>query len=112
MKPRSPPCARRSLPSLPGSRFTSGSSIPFELEMSSHIVIDARRMRDFAIGTHIRSLVQALGAIDHHNRYTLVSRPDDLRTLTLPENFRTASYKRTDARTLDHVAFPIFLRSL
>ena len=81
--------------------------------MSSHIVIDARRIRDFGIGTYIRSLVHALAGIDHNNRYTLVSRPDDMRTLTgLPENFRTASYKRTDARMLDHVAFPIFLRSL
>ena len=81
--------------------------------MSSHIVIDARRIRDFGIGTYIRSLVHALAGIDHNNRYTLVGRPDDMRTLTgLPENFRTASYKRTDARTLDHLAFPFFLRSL
>jgi len=81
--------------------------------MSSHIVIDARRIRDFGIGTYIRSLVHALAGIDHNNRYTLVSRPDDMRTLTgLPGNFRTASYKRTDARTLDHAAFPLFLRSL
>lgn len=81
--------------------------------MSSHIVIDARRIRDFGIGTYIRSLVHALGLIDHHNQYTLVSGPDDARTLTgLPENFRIAIYGRADTHPLDHVFFPIFLQSL
>lgn len=81
--------------------------------MSSHIAIDARRIRDFGIGTYIRSLVHALGTIDPHNRYTLISGADDARTLTgLPENFRTAIYKRADSDPLDHVLFPVFLRSL
>ena len=81
--------------------------------MRSHIVIDARRIRDFGIGTYIRSLVHALGQIDHETQYTLVSGPDDARTLTgLPENFRTAIYGRTDADPLDHVIFPVFLNSL
>ena len=81
--------------------------------MSSHIVIDARRVRDFGIGTYIRSLVHALGILDHQNRYTLVSGPAEARTLTgLPENFRTASYRQPDQHPLNHLAFPVFLRSL
>ncbi|HUI81978.1 MAG TPA: glycosyltransferase family 1 protein [Bryobacteraceae bacterium] len=81
--------------------------------MRSHIVIDARRIRDFGIGTYIRSLVHALGQIDHENRYTLVSGSQDARTLTgLPENFRTAIYGRSDSDPLDHVIFPVFLHSL
>jgi len=81
--------------------------------MKSHIVIDARRIRDFGIGTYIRSLVHALGQLDHSNQYTLVSGADDARTLTgLPENFRTALYGRSDTDALDHVIFPIFLQSL
>jgi glycosyltransferase involved in cell wall biosynthesis len=81
--------------------------------LSSHIVIDARRVRDFGIGTYIRSLAHALGIIDHQNRYTLVSGPGEARTLTgLPENFRTAAYNQPDRHPLNHVAFPIFLRSL
>jgi glycosyltransferase involved in cell wall biosynthesis len=81
--------------------------------LSSHIVIDARRIRDFGIGTYIRSLVQALGTIDHRNRYTLVSGAGDARTLPgLPENFRAAVYGLADTHALNHVAFPIFLRSL
>ena len=78
-----------------------------------HIVIDARRIRDFGIGTYIRNLVHALGAGRPRNRYTLVSGPADVRTLAgLPETFGTAVYARNDHAALDHVAFPLFLRSL
>ena len=81
--------------------------------MSSHIVIDARRLRDFGIGTYIRSLVHALGNIDHRNQYTLISLQADARTLAgLAENFRTVIYPRTDSHVLDHFAFPMFLRGL
>jgi len=78
-----------------------------------HIVIDARRIRDFGIGTYIRSLVQALSAIDTTNRYTLVSGPKDLRALEgLPENFGTSIYPRQDSSHWDNVLFPIYLRGL
>ena len=81
--------------------------------MPLHIVIDARRVRYFGIGTYIRSLVHALGAIDHSNRYTLVSGTSEARTLAgLPENFSTAVYTRNDHSYADHIAFPWFLRGL
>ncbi len=78
-----------------------------------HIAIDARRIRDFGIGTYIRSLVHALGQVDRRNRYTIVSGPADVRTLAgLPETFGTAVYSRNDHSALDHVTFPMFLHSL
>jgi len=78
-----------------------------------HIVIDARRIRDFGIGTYIRSLVRALSAIDASNRYTLVTRQEDVRDLAgLPENFGTAIYSRQDESHLDNILFPMFLRDL
>jgi glycosyltransferase involved in cell wall biosynthesis len=81
--------------------------------MALHIVIDARRIRDFGIGTYIRSLVHALSTIDVTNQYTLVSGPADVRTLVgLPENFRTAVYPRRDSDFLDNLTFPIYLRGL
>jgi len=46
-----------------------------------HIVIDARRIRDFGIGTYIRSLIHALGQVDRRNRYTIVTSPADVRTI-------------------------------
>jgi len=81
--------------------------------MALHIVMDARHIRDFGIGTYIRSLVHALSAIDSTNQYTLVSGPGDIRTLAgLPENFRSAIYTRRDSEFLDNVAFPFYLRGL
>ena len=81
--------------------------------MPLHIVLDARRIRDFGIGAYIRSLVHALGRIDTANEYTLISGPAEARTLAgLPENFRIAEYTRRDYDPLDHAAFPSFLRRL
>ncbi len=81
--------------------------------MALHIVIDARRIRDFGIGTYIRSLVHALGDIDATNRYTVVSGPDDVRTLAgLPPNFQSAAYARRDSDPLYNLAFPLFLHQL
>ncbi len=81
--------------------------------MALHIAIDARRIRDFGIGTYIRSLVHALGALDQVNQYTLVSAPADVRTLAgLPPNFRSAVNARTDSDLWDNIAFPMFLRGL
>src|ERR1051326_1042005 len=81
--------------------------------MPLHIVMDARRIGDFGIGTYIRSLVQALSRIDHTNQYTLVKGVGDPTALTgLPENFRSAVYSRRDDSYLDHLTFPVFLRGL
>ena len=81
--------------------------------MSLHIVIDARRLRDFGIGAHIRGLIQALAAVDRANRYTLVSAPREAPAFAeLPGNFKTALYSRRDSEYADHVAFPAFLRRL
>jgi len=81
--------------------------------MPLHIAIDARRIRDFGIGTYIRSLVHALSNIDRENRYTLISGAGDVSTLAgLPENFQAAVYSRSDSGALDHLAFPLFLHGI
>jgi glycosyltransferase involved in cell wall biosynthesis len=80
--------------------------------MPLHIAIDARRIRDFGIGTYIRSLLHALGTIDTFNQYTLVS-AEEMRTMAgLPVNFRWAVYRRGDHTYFDHIAFPMYLRTL
>jgi glycosyltransferase involved in cell wall biosynthesis len=80
--------------------------------MPLRIVIDVRHVRDFGIGTYIRSLVHALGAIDQTNQYTLIARPEDERTIVgLPSNFQTAPYKHDETGYFHHVAFPLYLRS-
>jgi glycosyltransferase involved in cell wall biosynthesis len=81
--------------------------------MPLHIAIDARRVRDFGIGTYIRGLVQGLGLIDSSNRYTLVASLDDARALAgLPENFQVAVYTRPDDSHWDNLLFPMFIRRL
>src|ERR1041385_4857407 len=75
------------------------------------IVIDVRRVRDFGIGTYIRNLVHALGALDKVNRYELVAFADDKKLVAgLPSNFEIIHYNRHDDDPWGNVAFPLFVR--
>jgi glycosyltransferase involved in cell wall biosynthesis len=81
--------------------------------MALDIAIDGRRIRDFGIGTYIRSLVHALGRIDTANRYTVVTGPGEVRVWgALPDNIRLAVYAGNDHAYADHALFPMFLRGL
>lgn len=81
--------------------------------MPLRIVFDARHLNDFGIGTYIRNLLGGLGSIDRENRYFVVCLPAQRPLLPpLPNNFRCVPYRRTDAETADHIAFPAFLRRL
>ena len=81
--------------------------------MPLNIVIDARRLKDFGIGTYIRGLVHGLGLIDSTNCYTLVTGLDDARALVrIPENFQIVNYARTDDSQWDNLLFPLFVRHL
>ena len=78
-----------------------------------HIVIDARHIRDFGIGTYIRNLIRALAACDKENRYTLIARPQDVEDLaSVGDNFKAAAYARPDTELAHNFAFPRFLHSL
>jgi glycosyltransferase involved in cell wall biosynthesis len=60
--------------------------------VSPSIAIDARKVRDFGIGTYIRNLVRGLAAIDSENRYLLLVGPHGREALSqLPENFQLVS---------------------
>ncbi len=77
------------------------------------VTIDARRVRDFGIGTYIRNLLPALGAADPAIEYRLVHFAADREYFAgLPANFKSVVYARDDKSRLDHIAFPLFLRSL
>ena len=57
--------------------------------MSHTIAIDARKVRDFGIGTYVRNLIRELAEIDQENRYLLLTGPPGREALAdLPENFR------------------------
>lgn len=53
------------------------------------IAIDARKLRDYGIGTYVRNLIRELGRLDAENRYLLLVGPRGQGTLRrLPDNFR------------------------
>ena len=80
-------------------------------ERPMRIVMDARRVRDFGIGTYIRNLLGALGQIDRVNQYFLVMGEQGGGELPeLPENFRNVPWR--PGRMSNPLAFPLFLRGL
>lgn len=81
--------------------------------MPRRFILDARHIQDFGIGTYIRNLLGGLAAIDSENRYIVICSPAHRTSLpSLPRNFRTVLYKRSDLEALDHISFPAFLRRL
>ena len=79
--------------------------------MHLRVVIDARHIGDFGIGTYIRNLVRAFAAQDREDEFILVAGRDGMKDLAgLPANFSTAIYERGDFELVDQVAFPLFLR--
>jgi glycosyltransferase involved in cell wall biosynthesis len=53
------------------------------------IAIDARKLRDFGIGTYIRNVLIELARLDHSTEYVLLCKPDDVAMMpALGPNFR------------------------
>src|SRR3984885_10185300 len=78
-----------------------------------NITIDARRIRDFGVGTYIRNLLQALSAARTSHRFHLICSPEDTRQFAdLPSNFETVVYPRRDSSRLDHFELPRLIRKL
>jgi len=77
------------------------------------IAVDARRIRDFGVGTYIRNLLQALATLKTPHRFELICGAADKGQFGgLPENFRTVIYNRNDASRLDHLELPRLLHQL
>lgn len=81
--------------------------------MALRIVIDARRVGDFGIGTYIRNLLRSLAKIDTTHQYVLItSSPEVPEFKDLPENFEPRFYDRRNRTGLAQVEFSFFLRGL
>ncbi len=79
--------------------------------MPLRIVIDARRVRDFGIGTYIRNLVDGLGRIDREDRYFVVAGPSDVSELpALPSNFNIVPYTTNQNAIARSIAVQAFFR--
>lgn len=81
--------------------------------MPLRIIIDARRIGDFGVGTYIRNLVRGLAGLDTENTYVLVAlRPDEPELAGLPQNFIVAPYGRPDTDWVNQYSFYFFLKEL
>jgi glycosyltransferase involved in cell wall biosynthesis len=79
--------------------------------MPLRILIDARQIRNFGIGSYTRNLINALSRIDHENRYILAHRPEDASELRgLGSNFESAVYTRPENHRFEQMAFAGLLR--
>ncbi|MDQ6678059.1 MAG: glycosyltransferase family 4 protein [Acidobacteriota bacterium] len=77
------------------------------------IAVDARRIRDFGVGTYIRNLLTALGAAETQPDFRLIVHPSDRSYLPpLPANFEVVPYSYADTGRMEHFRFPAFLRRL
>ncbi len=60
-------------------------------QMSYTIAIDARKIRDFGIGTYVRNLIRELAEIDRDNTYHVITGPTGRDALKrLPKNFHVS----------------------
>ena len=81
--------------------------------MPLRIVLDARRVADFGIGTYIRNLVRSLARLDQENRYILITSAASVPEFAdLPENFQTTVHSRKSRSGLAQIGFSYFLRTL
>jgi glycosyltransferase involved in cell wall biosynthesis len=75
------------------------------------IAIDARKLRDYGIGTYIRNLLRHLARLDAHNEYVVLCRQEDCAfAAELGENFRAVPEWSAQYSIREQVAVPLELR--
>ncbi|HET7617379.1 MAG TPA: glycosyltransferase family 1 protein [Vicinamibacterales bacterium] len=75
------------------------------------IAIDARKLRDYGIGTYVRNLLRQLARQDPHTEYVLLCRPEDCDVIgDLGPNFRAVRENAGDYSVREQFAVPIDLR--
>ena len=75
------------------------------------IAIDARKLRDYGIGTYIRNLLRHLARIDTSSEYVLIVQPADIEIAAdLGENFRTVPDWSRSYSIREQLTIPLDLR--
>ncbi len=75
------------------------------------IAIDARKLRDYGIGTYVRNLLRHLSRIDPATEYVLLCNGEDCGTLeALGENFRTVADLSAPYSIREQLSVPLDLR--
>ena len=79
----------------------------------ARIAIDARKWRDYGIGTYVRNLVRHLAHIDHDTTYFLLCEPPEEAALrVLAENFVPIVESSRGYSLEEHLTIPRQLRKL
>lgn len=77
------------------------------------IAIDARKWRDFGIGTYVRNLVRHLARLDHETTYfVFCDRADEATLRDLAENFVPVVDDSPGYSLAEHISIPLKLRRL
>jgi glycosyltransferase involved in cell wall biosynthesis len=75
--------------------------------MPLQVVFDARKVRDFGIGTYIRNLLAGIGEIDTTDQFHLIVEPEEVAELpSLPSNFHPLPYETSHSRLATQIWFP------
>ena len=75
------------------------------------IAIDARKLRDYGIGTYVRNLLRHLARIDQATEYVLLCREPDCQIVSeLGENFRAVTEGSPGYSIREQVTVPLDLR--
>ena len=75
------------------------------------IAIDARKLRDYGIGTYVRNLLRHLARIDKTTEYVLLCRPADAEMgRRLGDNFRTVPERAGPYTMREQISVPFDLR--
>ena len=75
------------------------------------IGIDARKLRDFGIGTYIRNLLRQLGRLDTQTDFVVLCRPEDRAVVAaIGENFRAVAASAGNYSLAEQIAIPLALR--
>jgi glycosyltransferase involved in cell wall biosynthesis len=75
------------------------------------IAIDARKLRDFGIGTYVRNLLRHLARIDRWSEYVVLCRQPDCATIAaLGDNFRAVPERAAPYSVREQLSVPIDLR--
>ena len=75
------------------------------------IGIDARKFRDFGIGTYIRNLLRELAALDTETEYVVLTKPRDMEVVSvLGQNFRAVPDSSGQYSIAEQLSVPIAVR--
>jgi len=74
------------------------------------IAIDARKLRDFGIGTYVRNILTELSRLDHTTEYVVLCRPEDRETgAVLGANFRMVTETARNYSVSEQFRIPLVL---